>query len=125
MSFLSVFLVRDRNFFSDGLARRIHETRRDRDGLVSSRLFSRRDRLVTGPSLFLPIYSVFAREGPAAVNTPLFAHKVFSSGYRIMMPPFLHHFDKSGTPGEFPDTEGGRREKLLVLGRNFLELLLT
>ena len=36
-------------FFRDGLARRSHETRRDRDGLVSSRLFSRRGRLVTGP----------------------------------------------------------------------------
>ena len=32
------------------LARQSHETRRDRDGLVLSRLFSRRDRLVTGPS---------------------------------------------------------------------------
>ncbi len=37
-------------FLRDGLARRCHETRRDRGGLVSSRVFSRRDRLVTGPS---------------------------------------------------------------------------
>ena len=36
----------------DRLARQSHETRRDRDGLVSSRLFSRRDRLVTGPTAY-------------------------------------------------------------------------
>ena len=42
-------MSRDTSFFRDRLARHSHETRRDREGLVSNRLFSRRDRLVTCP----------------------------------------------------------------------------
>ena len=45
---LYTFTWREQKSFRDLLARWSHETRRDWDGLMS-RLFSRRDRLVTGP----------------------------------------------------------------------------
>ncbi len=63
--FLSIFFVETENFLRDGLARQTHETRRDRDGLISSRLAFFRDETVSLPALSAAQNSaVFSPQGP-------------------------------------------------------------
>ncbi len=49
-----LFWTEKKKFFRDRLARQTHETRRDRDGLVSSRLDFFRDETVSLPALESP-----------------------------------------------------------------------